>query len=43
MVHEKWEQIVDNHTKLHRFNGAGKNNKIRFKLMDIEECITNNK
>lgn len=43
MVHESWEQIVDNHTKLHRFHGAGKNNKIRFKLMDIEECITKNK
>lgn len=43
ILHEKWEKIIDNHNKLHRFNGAGKNNKIRFKLMDIEECITNNK
>lgn len=43
MLHDKWQQIVDNHTKLHRFHGAGKNNKIRFKLMDIEECITKNK
>ena len=43
MVHEKWGQILSNHTKLHQFNGAGKNNKIRFKLMDIEECIEKNK
>ena len=39
---EKWNEMLLNHTLLKETNGKGKNNKIRFKLMDIDDLINKN-
>ena len=41
LFHEKWEEIEKNHQTLCAFQGPGKNNKIKFKLMDISDCVSN--
>ena len=42
IFHESWEIIRRNQTYLHDLKGNGKNNKIKFKLMDIEDIIRKN-
>ena len=37
--HEKWDFVIRNNCYLKENNGPGKNNKIRFKLMDIDDFI----
>ena len=37
--HESWNVIKENNKKLQNLNGPGKNNKIKFKLMDINDII----
>ena len=37
--HEKWDYVIRNNQYLHENNGPGKNNKIRFKIMDINDFI----
>lgn len=39
IFHEDWTKIKSNHKYLHEFKGSGKNNKIKFKLMDINDII----
>ena len=39
---EKWCEIMINHNLLKETNGKGKNNKIRFKLMDIDDLMNKN-
>ena len=39
VFNENWEEIETNHQSLCEIQGAGKNNKIKFKLMDITDCI----
>lgn len=39
VFNEKWEVIEKNHRSLCEIQGPGKNNKIKFKLMDITDCI----
>ena len=41
--HEKWNEVQLNHSLLKDTNGKGKNNKIRFKLMDIDDLLKNKK
>ena len=36
---DKWEYILRNNKYLHENNGSGKNNKIKFKIMDINDLI----
>ena len=38
--HEKWEYVLRNNTFLHENKGNGKNNKIKFKIMDINDLIS---
>ena len=38
---EQWDEICMNHQILKDSSGKGKNNKIRFKLMDIDDLICN--
>ena len=42
LFHDEWETLKRNQTYLHEFKGPGKNNKIKFKLMDIEDIIRKN-
>ena len=37
--HDDWELIKRNICYLHEYSGAGKNNKIKFKIMDINDII----
>ena len=43
MFHEKWDSIEKNMNDIHMFTGNGKNNKIKFKIMDIMDCIEKKK
>lgn len=43
MFHEQWETVEDNMGKLNIYQGLGKNNKIKFKIMDIMDCIEKQK
>ena len=43
MFHEKWDSIEKNMNDIHKFTGNGKNNKIKFKIMDIMDCIEKKK
>ena len=38
--HDKWQYIIRNNNYLHEAQGMGKNNKIKFKIMDINDLIT---
>ena len=40
---ERWNEIQLNHSVLKDTSGKGKNNKIRFKLMDIDDLMKTNK
>ena len=40
VFNEKWGEIEKNHRSLCEIQGSGKNNKIKFKLMDISDCIS---
>lgn len=42
LFHESWEVIKRNQRYLHEWKGNGKNNKMKFKLMDIEDIIRKN-
>ncbi len=37
--HDKWEYVIRNNKYLHEAQGMGKNNKIKFKIMDINDLI----
>jgi hypothetical protein len=37
--HEKWETLLDNNKKIYDAKGAGKNNMMRFKIMDMDDLI----
>lgn len=42
LFHEKWETIKRNHTYLYELKSNGKNNKMKFKMMDIQDIISKN-
>ena len=42
LFHESWEIIKRNQQYLKEYKGNGKNNKMKFKLMDIEDIIRKN-
>ncbi len=42
VFHDKWETIKRNHTYLYDLKSKGKNNKMKFKMMDIQDCISKN-
>ena len=37
--HEKWETLLDNNKKIYDAKGEGKNNMMRFKIMDMNDLI----
>lgn len=39
VLHEKWDFIINNHKEICKMNTDGKNKKISFKLMDINDII----
>lgn len=41
-LHGEWDFIVRNNLYLHQTSGAGKNNKIKFKIMDINDLLKKN-
>ena len=43
LIHDEWANIIENHKKLKEIKGGGKNNKIKFKMMDIDDLISKNK
>ena len=40
IFHEQWEIIKRNNLYIHEFKGDGKTNKIKFKIMDINDLIS---
>lgn len=42
VFHDKWEIIKKNHHYLYELKSKGKNNKMKFKMMDIQDCISKN-
>jgi hypothetical protein len=37
--HEKWDTLLDNNKKIYDAKGEGKNNMMRFKIMDMNDLI----
>ena len=43
LIHDEWDNIIENHKRLKEIKGDGKNSKIKFKMMDIDDLLSKNK